>query len=386
MSEDSPLAYFWLDTMATLHHFNPETDYALASNSACYNPPVPIKAMKLSLSLLPALYASEGDAILLPQESELLINRNMPFGDLVAIKGLRIVTPANAAEYVDSHPGTRIRPWGWNPTLIRWLESLKVNPDLLPDKEEMSSLRGLSHRRLTMPFLMNMAEIRNPEIEIPHEFSDPEEALDFWKQQQTVYFKAPWSSSGRGLMFTKGMERRHIEPWLKGIIRTQGSVMGEKAYSRILDFASEWECAGGSAAFLGFSTFITSERGKYKSNAVAPQESIAAFILTNTETSNGANDLAAIIDRQKLMLESYVAPFYQGPLGIDMLVTENHNINPCVEINIRNTMGRVAVDIFSRITSEEASEEEKNILKNLTKAGIFSPMNFLSAYNEIGSN
>lgn len=73
--------------------------------------------------------------------------------------------------------------------------------------------------------------------------------------------------------------------------------------------------------FLGVSTFITSERGKYKSNVVAPQENIVAYILQHIDVYGNGNNLSVIIERQRLLLENYVAPYYEGPLGIDMLVT-----------------------------------------------------------------
>lgn len=50
-----------------------------------------------------------------------------------------------------------------------------------------------------------------------------------------------------------------------------------------------------------------------------------------------------IIDAQKTILQSMIAPRYSGPVGIDMLATADGHINPCVEINLRMTMGMVAL-------------------------------------------
>ena len=52
--------------MATLHIFNPETDFALAAGIPIYTPPAKVLALKHSLSLLPAIYARRGDYILVP--------------------------------------------------------------------------------------------------------------------------------------------------------------------------------------------------------------------------------------------------------------------------------------------------------------------------------
>lgn len=374
----------------TLHIFNPDTDYALASNSENYTPPVSILAVKSSLMLLPALYADRGDAILLPNDNTGLLTPLHPFAEFLSTKDITLVRPRHLRMFVQEKKNLKIRPWGWNRTLCKWLSSLGAPEHMMPSAEEMTVLRNLSHRKLTIPFLLNMKDVINDEIQIPKEFTDVEDALEFWSanrlENREVYFKAPWSSSGRGLQFTKDLEKRHIEPWLRGIVRSQGSVMGEIAYSRNLDFATEWECHNGKAMFLGVSTFITSERGKYKSNVVAPQENIVAYILQHIDVYGNGNNLSVIIERQRLLLENYVAQYYEGPLGIDMLVTEDRNINPCVEINLRDTMGRVAIDIQQRIVSQDATEFEVKCLRHLTAGGIFSPMSIISTLRDIESN
>lgn len=374
----------------TLHIFNPDTDYALASNSENYTPPVSILAVKSSLMLLPALYADRGDAILLPNDNPGLLTPLHPFAEFLSTKDITLVRPRHLRLFVQEKKNLKIRPWGWNRTLCKWLSSLGASEQMMPSAEEMTVLRNLSHRKLTIPFLLNMKDVINDEIQIPKEFTDVEAALEFWSanrlENREVYFKAPWSSSGRGLQFTKDLEKRHIEPWLRGIVRSQGSVMGEIAYSRSLDFATEWECHNGKAMFLGVSTFITSERGKYKSNVVAPQENIVAYILQHIDVYGNGNNLSVIIERQRLLLENYVAQYYEGPLGIDMLVTEDRNINPCVEINLRDTMGRVAIDIQQRIVSQDATEFEVKCLRHLTAGGIFSPMSIISTLRDIESN
>ena len=51
-------------------------------------------------------------------------------------------------------------------------------------------------------------------------------------------------------------------------------------------------------------------------------------------------------------LDSIIAPHYDGPLGIDMMFYKNENgeiaLNPCVEVNLRMTMGMVTAAMGSR--------------------------------------
>lgn len=372
--------------MRTLHIFNPETDYALASDGVCYTPPVTMAAIRESLMFMPSLFAEEGDAILLPQIPDNRLHDRRPFEELIQEKRITLVHGRDAGAFLSQYPECRVRPWGWNRALRHTLRRYGVENAYLPSENQIATLRKLAHRRLTIPFIRNSADICNPEIEVPTELTDVQSALDFAEKHGEVYFKAPWSSSGRGLLNTNGLERRHIEPWLKGIIRMQGSVMGEKSYQRKADFATEWECHQGKPLFLGLSTFLTSRRGKYKSNVVMPQDTIASNILADINVRASGNDLSKIIDRQRLLLGSYVAPYYEGPLGIDMLVTEEGNINPCVEINLRDTMGRVAIDINDRLEGDFSSDKEKLYLKALTRGGIFSPMFFLSTLDQMENN
>lgn len=369
-----------------IHIFNPDTDYALAADTENYTPPVSVEAIRKSLALLPVLYADPGDAVLMPPGTPEQIRSVHPFVELINSKDIKVILPQYISKFSQDFPTYSFRPWGWNKSLRRWLKALGIRSAFLPEMRGLLTLRNLSHRRFTIPFLKNMSDILNPEIQIPRQLTSVSDALDMWESLGDVYFKAPWSSSGRGIMFTRNLERRHVEPWLRGIIRSQGSVMGEPAYEKRIDFATEWECHNGNALFAGVSTFLTSNRGKYKSNAVLPQENIVAYVLGNTEVNRQGNNLAKIIERQKLMLENYVAQYYEGPLGIDMLVTGDGNIHPCVEINIRNTMGRVAVDIQNRIDAPDASNVEIEFLKKITKGGIFSPMNLFSTFGDIESN
>ena len=44
-----------------------------------------------------------------------------------------------------------------------------------------------------------------------------------------------------------------------------------------------------------------------------------------------------------MAIQNVLTDGYEGPLGIDMLVTSQGIIHPCVEINLRNTMGSILI-------------------------------------------
>lgn len=319
--------------MPRLHIFNPDTDYALSSDREYYTPPANVVRIRRQKALLPAIYAKTGDAILLLDEPAMSIEKH-EYYNLIIDKNLDIIYPADEGidrqKYADYIP----TPWGWNKNIRRILLDTIGEMPLMPSSESINKIRELSHRRLTIAMHDLMQPNADCEIEKPVEVFDVETALLHYNRNKSLFFKAPWSSSGRGIMRSADLELKHVEPWIRGIIRKQGSVMVEKEYSRQLDFASEWYVKSKEVRFLGFSVFNVSDRGKYHSNVKDSQSS-----LVKTIQEKSKQNLAEIIDAQRKAVEKLIQPFYEGPVGIDMLVTRTGNINPCVEVNLRHTMG-----------------------------------------------
>ena len=110
--------------------------------------------------------------------------------------------------------------------------------------------------------------------------------------------------------------------------------MVEPIYEKILDCATEWIMSGGKATFLGVSVFEASGRGKYHRNIKANQLSLWNMIGVLTQQ---------VIDKQRYALQSVIGTDYDGPVGIDMLLTSTGTLHPCVELNLRRTMGHVAL-------------------------------------------
>lgn len=329
--------------------FNPETDYALASGSAFYTPPARIISLRNRMALMPACFCREGDFVAVPEGW----NPDMDETGMLTEcdkHGIGIVKYQEIAQTLSSIHGKekRIVPWGWNAALLRQLMEVGVDPCLMPTESYISKLRNLQHRRNTIAFntmlgsLLPMLKHQKPE-----ELFTASECIDFWKKHPGCYFKAPWSSSGRGVMWTQDLEEKHIHPWTRGIIQRQGSVMAEIGVERALDFATEWICTNGEAKYAGVSVFSTSSRGKYHGNMELPQQELNRIIAAASSLWNDD-----VVKAQKHTLESVVAPFYNGPVGIDMMISTHGEIFACVEMNLRITMGMVAIPEFRNFIHE----------------------------------
>lgn len=345
----------------TLHIFNPETDYALASDSVAYTAPARVEALRHRLAFLPALYGSPGDLILLPRGEEACSPLgNLPFSALAKARGIKGISPEELSRYSDKID--RVNPWGWNRALRHMLVSYGLKTNAIPSQSDLDRTREISHRRTTTKFF-DYASGHFPEILLPVEVQSVDDALNYMGLHGNVCFKAPWSSSGRGIIFTSELELRHIEPWLRGVIRTQGSVMAEKTYDKHHDLASEWMVDNEGIRFTGLAMFEASSRGKYHFNFLLDDDEIMQ------KCGIGKNEMNSILEIQRAFLNDYVRPRYSGPVGIDMLTDHNGTINPCVEFNFRNTMGMVAAEVARRMRSEDSDARllkflfPKNILE-----------------------
>lgn len=309
--------------MPLLHVYNPDTDYALAAGSHNYTPPEAIRRIRARNALLPLSYMGADDALLVMDADAPLDGNN----------DARILTPG----YLTDWSRFTANPWGWNVTIARYLRKNCPGIKGIPDDASLERLRLLSHRRTSRRFL-SMLHMRNVALDIalPEELTDEQDAMEYFMMHGKAFFKAPWSSSGRGILFADDIAPDLVRQWVHGVIAKQGSVMAEPFYPKHLDCATEWSVApDGSASFTGVSLFEASRRGKYHHNLKGSQMELWNRI--------GVLD-SSLIEAQRDVLQSVAAGSYSGPVGIDMLVLDNGAVHPCVEINFRNTMGSILID------------------------------------------
>ena len=160
--------------------------------------------------------------------------------------------------------------------------------------------------------------------------------------------KAPWSSSGRGLRFVdmnhEGIST-HLKGWIKNVIDKQKYITAEPYYSKVCDFGMEFYAhKDGTIDYLGLSVFNTTN-GAYTGNVLADEtqkEKILSRFVSTTCLKN-------IRDIIKNIMSSALKDVYTGPFGVDMMILNNGYIHPCVELNLRQTMGHVALALTQKV-------------------------------------
>lgn len=314
------------DTLMKIHIFNPDTDFALASGSDYYNMPKSVRLFTEKMAMFPETFAEPEDLV-------------VPYHEIGSIKD---VIEKKKAE----GKSVQIAPWGWNAVIRTSLLRGGVPEYMLPTKEDIDNIRNISHRRTTIEAnkLLNetLRELGFDTIHfppLPLELKDADTAMNWLSDIKLgAFFKAPWSSSGRGVIFSGATDPTKLKEWIGGTIRRQGSVMAETAADKAIDFATEWIIDINGPIFLGLSLFSTSFRGKYQENRIIPQHEMLEEI-RKTAPDFGPD----FIEAQRRMLSLITADKYRGPLGVDMLACHDGAIRGCIEINFRMTMGHAAL-------------------------------------------
>lgn len=325
--------------MKVIHYFNPETDYALATGSRLYNPPASIVTLKRRMQLFPATFAGCGDFIAVDSMEH--VSAYSEHYDMARQKRIEIIEVGGIRDLIDGGglSDFEIRPWGWNHTLLHRMRASGIPEEFLKSDREIDRLRELAHRRTSIEMQKQISRhLDGYEIPAVLECYTLESALSFLHRHGDAYFKMPWSSSGRGVIHASDFPTSRLCEWIAGGIKKQGSIMAEKAFDKSCDFATEWICRRGKTEYLGLSVFQTTGSGRYAGNIIETQQQLWKRI----ERLSNEWDIK-IIEAQRNALDEIISPYYDGPVGIDMLATNDGRINPVVEINLRQTMGMAAL-------------------------------------------
>ena len=317
-----------------IYLFNPQNDLALATGGINYVPPPFAVQMATDLALLPAFIAPAGSLVITDSDVD---RRWLEHLNATLALDVQAVGRSELRHLTDY----RVMPWGWCLDLRRRLLKWGASSDSVPSKDEIYHLRGLSHRRLTILIHMYLSELMGTVLSpVPVELAVTEEVMAFVAHHRECFIKTPWSSSGRGIYHTTAGVAPELEQWCRGALKRQGSLLCEVALDKIMDLGVEFYSEGGNITLRGLSVFTTDSHSQYSYGTVAPTEVLKQRI---TKLYPQFDDVTKALGS---VLERLVAPHYNGWLGVDMLLYRKDDgtvgIDPCVEMNLRPTMGAVA--------------------------------------------
>jgi len=364
--------------MKNLYFFNPDNEMAIANGNEYYTPPANILKMADDLAYLPTYFSEVGDYVLMqgiPERS--FLERQ----ERIFRRGVRPVT----WEETVSLELNELRPWGWSPRMCRLFQTLRERTSTrFRQGEQVRWEVGREKwysREMASVCLRKLREYLSLPCGIEGERCDTMSGLVERVRERASVVKAPWSSSGKGvLMLPRGAISAKEQEWVSGILQRQGFFMVEPKLNKVCDFAMEFYIdADSSVKFLGISLFYTSKQGWYQGNYVGCAERIERKLACYVEGTR--------LQRLKEGLVNVLAEMYRGVytgyLGVDMMIYRDEDgqfqVQPCVEINLRYNMGILAcalgerdlhpesegifrVHFFSR--PREAWEHEKKMREN----------------------
>lgn len=320
--------------------FNPENDLALANNQWNFIAPASARKMRLDLETLPVWWTSASDRVWVSRYPV-----HQPLG-LLSLNDRFLVHPGDC-------PAGSVEPWGWSPLIKSQLQRGGVDDSLLPDEEQLRTLREFSGRKFAVRVLQNLcsaaaAHARWSDALCGRSYycTTTEQIDALFRQYPRTILKAPWSGSGKGLRLGQPRLQPPLTGWCTRLIREQGGVVVEPLYNKVCDFACEFRAEGrGHVCYEGLSLFTTTHQGAYAGNVVAPEmekEKVLAQWLD-------LRLLDWVCCELSRLLSGTLGMAYSGPLGVDMMVCRSDDgrflLHPCVEINLRMTMGMVALEL-----------------------------------------
>ncbi len=318
--------------MPTLHIFNPDHDEALAAGTPFYTPTRAARTMAQKGARWPHLWSEEGDYVLLPDAGA----QEFP----LSAENIEIY-PKDLTPSLWERVG-RIDPWGWDAALCRRLRLRGAPERLLPDAERLETIRQLSSRATSVRLLRLLRQALPETVGEAEILKGVGEVEDYAAHHSAAMLKAPWSCSGRGVFKAAAPLPEAVRRRVERILEKQGSIAAEPFYDRIKDFALEFEAlADGTISYQGLSYFTASSTGAYGGNLIAPQSVLLEKIGASLPIL-----LPQLIAASTAALQTLLQGKYCGPLGIDMMLVGKGGavrLHPCVELNLRRTMGHVAL-------------------------------------------
>jgi hypothetical protein len=345
--------------MPQLHLFNPGHEMEVLRGKSHYTPPYTVQKMAADLELLPIWYGGAGSFTLVRNVKSSQFVSSLPKEFRPHLSSPMILNLMMKELYKRRKAGEKpkLPPltssfWGISPRSIATFNELKqVGMDIeVPEwKDEYTKLTG---RQTAVESLQRLQEIFpiTPAIKIPEFFSDIDKIKEYAaKNTPPFVIKTPYSSSGRGLYWLQeNQPDSRAVSWINGALKKQEVVSIEPALDKTMDFAVEFYSDGnGEVKYAGLSIFETQAQGQFVGCMLGDQ----TLLLQRLNEYISPEDYLFLVEQVRRVLQEQLGSLYTGFMGVDMMIyktkDENYAIHPFIELNLRYTIGLVAMQ-FSR--------------------------------------
>lgn len=325
---------------------------AIADGGNGYMPSKHIRQFITDLDVLPFVFAAQHDIVLtehLPEDYwlQLISTLQIPLPRFLTFDKLMQELKKGTVHI------SECCPWGWSPRMIKLLEPIKSH---IIDKNTISPNFdwSLQHKEIygrqtaldILKTLLSKSENKNILLSdnlLPVIAATVAETVCFINKFERVVLKTPYSSSGRGILILREKHLNHSNiAWISGNIRKFGFIMAEPYLDKTTDVSAQFYLDHKTCKFAGMAFSIINTKGGYTGNYIKPLH----LDVEATSFLNSAEFNSLISELAETILCKNLGKYYRGYLGVDMMICKSSNshsfIHPCLEINLRYTMGTLS--------------------------------------------
>lgn len=314
--------------------FNPEHDISLAYDKNILTPPHAARLLRADLDFTPAFFAEDGDAVIVNDADKAMERYEHVCGVTgVKEKSIYFLTINDVDWKTISY--RQLLPWGMDRTIYSEFARLgmKMEPQF---EDKLNKVRKISSREWTVNNLQKESV-----------YVENIDALKkYIAEKKRCVVKSPWSSTGRGVRYVDiddgaQAELAQTERWASNVLKQQGGIVAEPKFNKFADFGMEFRSTEDGIKYVGLSLFST-VKGAYSGNILA-NEVYKSFVLSKFVSVEKQEELSSIVISA---LEKTLRGVYEGPFGVDFMVTSSDEGEFKIEIaelNLRFTMGHLAL-------------------------------------------
>lgn len=315
-----------------------------------YTPPKLVRKMMTDLSPMLRVLGSHSDLVFVPDSKN----------------GFFVPCTSKASDFLCSEDGradiesipseAELVTWAPQPCAEEaWMRRIRKHIPKLHFEKTSPDLSVIVDRQTASLLMKSMCENAGfPEYLIADKVKSVDEIAALVPSRGSCLLaKIPFSSSGRGVFPFEWPLKGSQLTLIKNALKRSSSLMIEKRLDLIQDYATEWKVENGSCSFEGYSFFETNGGGSYTGNMLLSRDAIAERLFGSDNT-----DLEQrILDLTKSFIEQNIASVYNGYIGVDALTYADINgvvrHYPAVEINLRCTMGWLALIVRSKLIAPD---------------------------------
>lgn len=357
-----------MKSIAKLWAFNPGHEEALLyAHKATYTPSNTIIKMRYELAHLMLFIASDEDYVYCPspdgRSAEIIDYNGQKVNDLSTLPPLELMLWG-----LEPHSHRQIVDWAHSKNLI--LQTSHISTQYYTLAHRSSSHRYLQHLQKHYPALLPSPDIIPHRLLIEQHGANKIAAEIQAQGYKQVIIKRPYSSSGRGVMpyaLPFGVQQ---EALFASLIKHYGEISLEPLLRRVQDYALLFWADALGVQHIGYSKFITDNKSgtAYSGSVLLADKYIAQEI----EYVLGSRELLhELIQITQDYLHNELKGTYKGYIGIDMMSYRDLDgrlcLHPCVEINVRGTMGVIAHCIRKKLAVPDSSLFKLGLSSNISQ-------------------